>query len=358
MNNGEEILKKVLGYAPKDHGLPVIQSPNKTEGSMIKPLPIRKYGKHKVPGANRFGQKAEAQKSDIDILNNSATSDQKFVDKEEAVSQSREWILVFGIKLSHQDRQEVCDGNWLNDNVINVCQYLISKQHPTIGFFFDTVIVTHSSLDVRVVEHTLQSHHLGAHWLVSEARGTKVTIYDSLPFSGISEILRKQIVKIYAPLFTGLNKGLTVNYVCPQKQEGGNDCGVFAIANCLALANKMDLSKILFIPGGDQQNLQPFPCSTFENKPKVKKMTLTIYCICHMFTSEAMIECDHCKMWLHFSCAGISAKRDELLLKIHFYVKHANINVFLYFHFFAAQGIFFFSSHGQLSKEPVNMTLD
>lgn len=59
----QELLKNVNSSVPKEHGIPIIESClEKGSNLHIKPLPKRKYGKPKQPGAQRFGLKAEAQK--------------------------------------------------------------------------------------------------------------------------------------------------------------------------------------------------------------------------------------------------------------------------------------------------------
>lgn len=132
---------------------------------------------------------------------------------------------------------------------------------------------------------------------LSESYGGKVTVYD---ISGIPETLRQQIVKLYTPLFKGVNKVLTLNYLCSQTQEGGADCGLFAIANCLALANKMDPMKMNFsqdkmrshlIRCIENEKFEIFPFSDLEqkNKTKINKVCLTMFCICHLYSKEAMI---------------------------------------------------------------------
>lgn len=79
---------------------------------------------------------------------------------------SSPWIRVQGIILTNGHRKDISDGMWLDDNIINAFQILLSRQHPEIGGLVDTLILSHSKIDVVTGHKILQIHHLGAHWLI------------------------------------------------------------------------------------------------------------------------------------------------------------------------------------------------
>lgn len=322
-----KIYEKALSSVPKEHGIPILElSPKTSKMDGINPLPRRRYGKKKQAGAQRFGNKAEMLKAEVSVDSSQPGEEQEAAI---SVSQTETWLTINGIKLTNNDKEKIRTGEWLDDNVINVCQYLISQSHPSFAGFIDTLIIAHNSANAVDSQQVLQIHHLGAHWVTSQRLKNKVTVFDSLPFSGVPDTLKKQIIMLYAPLFTGVNEVLDVNFVCCQKQTGINDCGLFAIANCIGLANSCNLSKLSFEQGAMRQHLiqclenrtmEMFPHKPFTSRPKVHKVKMTLHCTCKLyFPDEGMIECDQCKLWLHFPCAGVQKNDKRVTTKKKFF---------------------------------------
>ena len=82
----------------------------------------------------------------------------------------------------------------------------------------------------------IQIHHTQTtqHWVVSSSIGGKVVVVDTL-FDTLTDATAMDLCELYPALAD--DKGvLTVDIVASQKQKGGSDCGLFAIANMLYLA--------------------------------------------------------------------------------------------------------------------------
>ena len=80
----------------------------------------------------------------------------------------------------------------------------------------------------------VQTHYLKDNWVTSSCVDNKVSLYDSTPSGKLPVNLTHQLVAVYklqasnSTLDVGLQ--LMVNVPMVQRQKGGTDCGVFAIA--------------------------------------------------------------------------------------------------------------------------------
>ena len=63
----------------------------------------------------------------------------------------------------------------------------------------------------------------------------KVVVYESL-YRSLNESLKRQLVNIYRKLCNE-DGSLEITVVLQQRQIGASDCGLFCIANAVALAN-------------------------------------------------------------------------------------------------------------------------
>ena len=129
-----------------------------------------------------------------------------------------------------------------------------------------------------------------------------MNIYDSLnlePDSGMSQICA--ILKYEVTI--GI---VTVNKVPVQQQHGSVDCGLFAIANIVALCFGYEPNKILFrqdrirnhlfscLEAG-QFSLFPFDVNTRPKRNKTQK--IRVYCTCrHPHDGTKMIKCVNCEL--------------------------------------------------------------
>ena len=105
-------------------------------------------------------------------------------------------------------------------------------------------------------------------------------------------------------------------------QSGGSDCGLFAIANAIAVA----FGRLPHTLHYDQMRMRGhlyrclkkgrmtlFPHKTIVNptSPVTQKEDLPIFCICRMPEQGEMVECSNCQEWFHVSCEVIPKKAIE-----------------------------------------------
>ena len=153
-------------------------------------------------------------------------------------SREVQWVKLGKSSLSKFDREQIDDGSQLNDKHINHAQAMIKSQFSLEGLqctlFQTTQQPSHNEIQII--------HSRGNHWIVASTLLSEkeyVNIYDSLYDS-----LDEDTVKSVKFLFK--DESIKVQMTKVQKQCGGDDCGLFAIANAVQLAKKCDPAKVKF----------------------------------------------------------------------------------------------------------------
>ena len=143
------------------------------------------------------------------------------------------------ISLSKLQRQEIEQGDWLDDYHINFAQNLIKIQFNIEGL--------QSTLLQKSCKPTVNQlqiiHTRGNHWIVAStilSSSAVVTVYDTL-----YDTVDTDTADVILNLFGGNH--LKIYMATIQKQRGLNDCGVFSIANAVELAKRSDPAKINYI---------------------------------------------------------------------------------------------------------------
>ena len=143
-------------------------------------------------------------------------------------SSSYTWVKFERLSLSVSDRDVIVDGLQLSDKHINFAQKIMKCQFSLQGLQ-PTLLQTTSKPSVNELQIV---HSRGNHWIVAStliSKPNSVSVYDSLYDS-----LDEESLKVIQYLF-----GVEEVCVVPvQKQQGYNDCGLFAIAYAVHLAKK------------------------------------------------------------------------------------------------------------------------
>ncbi|XP_065656055.1 uncharacterized protein LOC136081804 isoform X1 [Hydra vulgaris] len=204
----------------------------------------------------------------------------------------------------------------LSDLHINKAQKLLSMQFPKVQRLQDPIL---GSKHFRVQSGKfIQILHNGAmHWLtISNFLSTdlnSIDVFDSL-YYGLSVSGKMQVGSIIMVK----DAFLKIQFKDFQKQSGGLDCGLFAIAVATDLCYnhdpsikcyKQELMRDHLLKCFSDNHLTPFPIETSERKEKKqsKPINLPLYCICRLPDNkeEKMVKCDNCKEWFHVSCLSI-----------------------------------------------------
>ena len=151
---------------------------------------------------------------------------------------------------------------WLNDSLINSTHNLLRRQSPNIkGLANSQYVAAKKSPQCSLTSDCIQIHQSGhSHWVVSSVSNGKITVYDSM-LPNITSQLSCQLLHLYGDK-EDVHKPIRVTVTMCQQQTGESDCGLFAIANALALAKDVSLQNIKFL----QSHMRSHLHQCFENQ--------------------------------------------------------------------------------------------
>ena len=215
-------------------------------------------------------------------------------------------------------------GDWLTDEHMYLAQDILQKQFPHTEGWQSTLLVQTDGF-IPVQSEAIQIHLVsGNHWVTSSSLNQEVTVYDSrLQRGKLSSTFTHQLCQIYRTLIKAEIQSsekagnLIVHLPVIQRQTGGSDCGLFAIAFALHAAlghcvsdlefNQLKMRSHLFKCLA-ARNFTPFPildeCSKEQRKLCIQN--ISVYCTCLMpDTFGDMIQCETCHKWFHAKCLGL-----------------------------------------------------
>ena len=163
------------------------------------------------------------------------------------------------------DSERIIMGQELTDNTINLAQHLLKGQFPTLKGLQSTLYQQkEQNLSENDVHNKLQIVHCKSchHWIVATTVGCRlgqVKVYDS-SFTYCNKETTCVIENLFYPRTSCLKPTITMSRC--QKQKGGADCGLFAIANATAITFGKNPCKLQFI----QASLSTHLVDCFQNK--------------------------------------------------------------------------------------------
>ena len=151
-----------------------------------------------------------------------------------------------------------------------------------------------------------------------------VTVYDSLT-PALPHALRCQLANLYRRFAAGIHGRINVHVRCTQRQIGGSDCGLFAIANAVALANGQDPGCVRFhqeqmrphlLECLDSGNIAMFPHTAldFTLLQKAQVYTISKHCMCYACRPGPTVTCSSCKRVYHMACVTLNIDAVHLQL--------------------------------------------
>ena len=207
-------------------------------------------------------------------------------------------------------------GAWLTDDVINHSQSLLHNQFSGLDGFQDMGVVTAAVFVGTPVGNYIQILNVHRnHWItVSNINcfDGEINIYDSMA-PGLDYNAKRSIAwMMYHP-----GPYITLQWPQIHKQDGGDDCGLFAIANATALCYGFDPTQFSWQQGAMRAHLKTcindgrmtmFPCKRKRrggSVAKTQKMKLFCHCRQPEVGQTPMIQCCTCKSWYHGSCDNV-----------------------------------------------------
>lgn len=126
---------------------------------------------------------------------------------------------------------------------IALAHSLLKQQFPDRAGFQSTLYVANGRC-IPQKEGRIQLHfdEERKHWLTSSFSGRRVHIFVSRYTGFIPDGVKEQMIVIYSHL----SKQLSAQVVRVQQQQGATDCGLYAIAYAVHLANGDDPAKVKF----------------------------------------------------------------------------------------------------------------
>ena len=128
----------------------------------------------------------------------------------------------------------------MNDLIIIVAQLLLKKQFPHILLLYSTLLQNKLNRVDKINSQIQILHYGGNHWIVASTISTPddvVNVYDSI-YHMISEETEMLISNTFQPSL------LEITVI--QRQAGGEECGLYAIAVSTALAYGLNPGTLKF----------------------------------------------------------------------------------------------------------------
>lgn len=212
---------------------------------LLTPAGMKSGGRNEEPVVQQPTKKRKIDLDPIIIVDDRMSED----DDGDATSI---WLSdpISHIELSQKDRSALTMGNCLNDNHINLAQELLRRQFKNLSGLQSTLRLTKLKEPLSATGAVQVLHSRGNHWIVATTVGCsagEVIVFDSL-YSSVDTATLNLLKQLF-----GVHIKVKLER-CPQ-QIGGRDCGLFAIANCTALAYGSHPSNASFNQDAMRQHL-------------------------------------------------------------------------------------------------------
>ena len=227
--------------------------------------------------------------------------------------------------LGSHDRLRLVDGLWLSEKHIRAANTLLKSAYPNQAGLFDTVNLLQTASHSATYDSSLfvQILHINScHWVCvsnNNCAPATVDVFDSM-LSVSSKVLEKQV----AAVARCREQELTIRYIDVQQQEGGEECGLFAVAFARHLCSGGDPHTLAleqaamcdhFAQCLEDGELLPFPhahTGRLLGRRRRRLERIKVYCMCrlpwdkHDTARGNLAQCRLCKEWFHQQCAAIS----------------------------------------------------
>ena len=208
-------------------------------------------------------------------------------------------------------------GEWLTDIHILQAQYLLQQQFPSVGGLQEPLRSIGRQWKVMPQRGVQLLHVNNNHWVclsTMDCPPDTICVYDSQNSTVVRPALQKQLATLVKPV----SRSLTVNIMASQGQAGSSDCGIFAIANALALCSgdgpssthwSQDQMRAHLIACFKARALTPFPGKKMPltKERLLKAINIPVFCHCRQpeDRKKKMALCHVCQEWYHTSCEDI-----------------------------------------------------
>ena len=210
--------------------------------------------------------------------------------------------------------ERIQSGGWLADSEVSAVQCLLRNQFPLVDGLQDATVLA-AGHAVPCTSQFVQILNAGTHWVcmsnIQASERNTVDVYDSM-FATTSQLLEETACRMI------MSRNNTIKFVNQkvQRQVGGNDCGLFAIAFATSICFGKDPSiqsynqpemRSHLLQCLEHGEMSPFPSTSkavARHKHKRTK-TVKIFCSCRMPANGSYTQCHGCQEWFHATCENI-----------------------------------------------------
>ena len=183
---------------------------------------------------------------------------------------------------------------WLDNSILNFTQQILRLWRGINGLQ-NTMLKFH-----KAEKNSVQIHYVPGHWVVSykDDKGA-IHIYDSSFQGSLSEELFQQIITLYST-----EPYIEFSIASVQQQDGGNDCGVFAVAFITDVVYGNDPRDVTYhqpelrthlLKCLKRRFLTTFPRGNQNTqRRRCKEVKFRFY----SYTGQRFVECSKCKDWI------------------------------------------------------------
>ena len=211
--------------------------------SLLLKCPSRSVNHELIQASEPMSKKRKIETIDLD-------SHQMYTETSEV------WLSENGYRLTLLHKKIISDGSRLNDKHINFAQSILKHQFKVTEGLGSSLYQYKSR---SIEKHRLQIIHCrGSHWILASNMACETDtlhIYDSV-YSDLDDETLKVLENVF--MFR------KVHFVEFQKQEGGSDCGLFAIAAATQLLSQKSSKSATFHFHQDLMRTHALKC--FEQK--------------------------------------------------------------------------------------------
>ena len=240
--------KPLLQNAPPEASSQVIHEATNQDSEQAKTGDAHKF----TTGATAFRQNLKSVTSEPitlpDLVNESSSSEDNV------------WVQVRKSKLSLSDKESLLTlERPLIDKHINFAQVLFKEQYPNVSGFMSTLL-QYKPLTAKLTSGVQIIHCRDFHWVTAYKKNSSkdVTVYDSM-FDSPDDTLTKVITNIF-------DTSKLIMAPMQRQSPGSNNCGIFAIAVCMAILLEEDPSEIRF----NEDVMRCHLCKCFDKKIMMK----------------------------------------------------------------------------------------
>lgn len=224
------------------------------------------------------------------------------------------WTQFGSVELtSHHKRTLKSKHQWLDDSIITASQSILKQQFPEVNGLQPPILGESFSMEPQPNGFVQIVCIRGNHWIClssTRCQPSTVYVYDSLHGK-----LDAHTKKVVADLMQSKADQIEIRYADVQRQSGGSDCGLFALAFATTLCFGENPETISYTQSAMREHLLSciekgqllkFP-QRARRRPKPALIDhFPIFCVCRLgYNGEEMVECSTCQNWYHVACVHV-----------------------------------------------------